>query len=186
MPTLNLDRNPSMDKKAFVLEVVGTIFIIFLGSALHFTYAASGNNPVVGAFSAVNESVWEHLKLAFWPALVWMLIVLFPIRRLVNNFFFAKTVGAYVMVTVIPLIFYVYTVFTGESILAIDIGSFFAAVIVGQLVSYAIYRYKRLPRATEKLSIVAFVLLAIIFVIFTFYPPHLPIFQDSVTGQYGA
>jgi len=57
-------------RKVLVIEVIGTLFIIIQGSAFHFTYELSGNNPVVGSISAVNESVWEHLKLAFWPALI--------------------------------------------------------------------------------------------------------------------
>ena len=39
------------------------IFISVLGVLLHFTYEWSGDNAVVGLFSAVNESTWEHLKL---------------------------------------------------------------------------------------------------------------------------
>lgn len=43
------------------------IFISVLGVLLHFTYEWSGDNAVVGLFSAVNESTWEHLKLLFFP-----------------------------------------------------------------------------------------------------------------------
>ena len=45
------------------------IFISVLGVLLHFTYEWSGNNPIVGLFSATNESTWEHLKLLFFPML---------------------------------------------------------------------------------------------------------------------
>jgi hypothetical protein len=168
------------------LEIVGTIFIILLGSALHFTYALSGNNPLVGFFSAVNESVWEHLKLAFWPSLFWMLIAMLRLRNGVNNFFFAKTVGTCVMVVFIPAVFYSYTAFTGESIFAIDIATFMIAVIVGQFVSYKLFRYRKLPKEAERIAVIALILLAIVFIVFTFYPPHVPIFQDQNTGQYGA
>jgi hypothetical protein len=27
--------------------------------------------------------------------------------------------------------------------------------------------------------------LALAFIVFTFYPPHLPIFRDPITGKYG-
>jgi len=54
-------------KKILRRELAGAVFIILLGSMLHFTFELSGENPVVGVFSAVNESVWEHLKLAYWP-----------------------------------------------------------------------------------------------------------------------
>ena len=46
------------------------IFISVLGVLLHFTYEWSGDNAVVGLFSAVNESTWEHLKLLFFPFLL--------------------------------------------------------------------------------------------------------------------
>jgi hypothetical protein len=168
------------------MEVIGTTFIIFLGSALHFTYALSSNNPLVGSFSAVNESVWEHLKLAFWPSVLWMLITLFPLKNAVANFFSAKTVGTYIMVITIPTVFYSYTAVTRESIFAIDIATFVVAVIIGQFVSYKLYRYGRLPKSAEIIAIAAIILLVVVFIVFTFYPPHLPIFQDPITGQYGA
>jgi hypothetical protein len=173
------------NRKVLALEIVGTIFIILLGSALHFTYALSGNNPLVGFFSAVNESVWEHLKLAFWPSLFWMLILMRWLRNAINNFFPAKVFGTYVMVAFIPVVFYSYTAFTGESIFAVDITTFIIAVIVGQFVSYQLYKYRMLPKFADKLAIIAIILLAIAFIVFTFYPPHLPIFQDPVTSQYG-
>ena len=165
--------------------MIGTILIILLGSALHFTYALSGNNPVVGFFSPVNESVWEHLKMVFWPSLFWMLIAMFPLRKAVSNFFSAKAIGTYAMVITIPAVFYSYTALVGESILAIDIATFIIAVIVGQFVSYKLFMYNKVAGSTERIALIALLLLAFVFVVFTFFPPHLPIFQDAITGQYG-
>ena len=165
--------------------MIGTIFIIFLGSALHFTYALSGSNPVIGSFSPVNESVWEHLKMVFWPSLFWILITILPLRKAVSNFFSAKAIGTYVMVITIPAVFYSYTALVGESILAIDIATFIIAVIIGQFASYKLFRQNTIGGPTERIALVALLLLALVFVVFTFYPPHLPIFQDSITGQYG-
>ena len=129
-------------KKILIYEIVGTAFIIFLGSAFHFTYELSGRFAFFGAFSAVNESVWEHLKLAFWPSLIWLLIEYLPIKKLTNNFFESKTIGTCTMITLIPIIFYSYTSITGESIFAIDIVTFIVAVVVGQIVSYTLFMKK--------------------------------------------
>ena len=71
----------SMNRRIFAYELAGIVFIIFLGSLLHFTFEFSGGNPVVGVFSAVNESIWEHLKLAFWPTILFALIELVPLKR---------------------------------------------------------------------------------------------------------
>ena len=39
------------------------------GSALHFLYDWLPS-PLTALFSPINESVWEHLKLLFWPMLL--------------------------------------------------------------------------------------------------------------------
>jgi hypothetical protein len=172
------------DRRLLALEIIGTIFIIFLGTALHFTFDFSGKNPLVGSFSAINESVWEHLKLPFWPSLLWMLIEMYPLRRAVSNFFAAKTIGTIVMIVVIPAVFYAYTAFTQE-ILAVDIATFMIAVVVGQIISCKLFKKDTPSKRTEIVALIVITLLAIIFVTFTYYPPHLSIFQDSNTGQYG-
>ena len=48
-------------------QIFSTIFVMILGTLLHFTYEWSGGNLLVASFSAVNESTWEHLKLLFYP-----------------------------------------------------------------------------------------------------------------------
>ena len=172
-------------KRALGYELAGIVFIVIVGSLLHFTFELSGNHPVVGVFSAVNESVWEHLKLGFWPALVWALIEYRAIKNSTNNFVFAKTVGIYLIPIVIPVLFYSYTAVLGESVLVIDILTFVVAVIVGQLASYKLLTYRELSDMLNTIALVALVLLGIAFVLFTFYPPHLPLFRDPVTGEYG-
>jgi hypothetical protein len=139
----------------------------------------------VGVFSAVNESVWEHLKLGFWPAVVFALIEFKYLKKSTNNFLFAKTIGIYLIPIIIMAVFYSYTAILGESILVIDILSFIIAVIVGQLVSYRLLTGKTLPYNLDRVSLIALILLGIAFVIFTFYPPPLPMFQDPITGGYG-
>lgn len=174
-----------MNRKIFAYELVGIVFIIILGSLLHFTFEFSGNNPVVGVFSAVNESVWEHLKLAFWPTLLFTLIEFIPLKREAKNFFLAKTVGVYAMMALIPTIFYSYTSFVGESILAIDISSFMVAVIIGQLISYKLLTYRKLSPLSNWVALLFLIALAAVFIVFTFTPPQASPFQDPITGGYG-
>jgi hypothetical protein len=136
-------------------------------------------------FSAVNESVWEHLKLGFWPTLAFALIEFKYLKKSTSNFLFAKTVGIYLIPFTIVGIFYSYTAILGESILAIDILSFIIAVIIGQLVSYRLLTSKKLPYDLRKVSLIALILLGVAFVLFTFYPPQFAMFQDPITGDYG-
>ncbi len=64
-----------MDRRAVLKwEVWGILFIIFVGSSLHFLFALSGSWRAIAWLAAVNESAWEHLKMAFWPTLLWALL----------------------------------------------------------------------------------------------------------------
>jgi len=74
------------------------------------------------------------------------------------------------MVTIIPLVFYSYTALSGKSIFAIDISSFVVAVIIGQLLSYKVLTYRQLTGNLNKIAVAAFVLLALAFIVFTYYP----------------
>ena len=172
------------DRKIFFYEILGMVFIILLGSAFHFTFELSGQNPIVGSISAVNESVWEHLKLVYWPSLFFLLIEFWLIRDKSKNFFFAKAMGICLGILIIPLTFYVYTALFEES-LVIDILTFIVAVIIGQIISYKILTFEQLNRKWRILGIFILIILGLAFILFTFYPPHLPIFRDGATGNYG-
>jgi hypothetical protein len=177
----------AMDERRRILfyESAGIVFIIVFGSVLHFTFDWSGHQAVVGVFSAVNESVWEHLKLGFWPAIVFALIEFKYLKKATNNFLFGKTVGIYLIPVIITVLFYSYTAILGESLLVIDILTFIIAVMVGQLVSYRLLTGKKLPYNLDRVSLIALLLLGLAFVLFTFYPPPLAMFQDPITGEYG-
>ena len=58
----------------FYVFLIGFIFISIVGTLLHFTYELSNHNKYVALFSAVNESTWEHIKIALTPYFVWSLV----------------------------------------------------------------------------------------------------------------
>jgi len=132
-------------RSIFWYELVGMVFIIILGTLLHFTFEWSGFQEIVGAFSAVNESVWEHLKIAFMPSILFAILEYHYLNKKTNNYFFAKAVGIYTIMVIIPVIFYTYTIFI-EHNLTIDVISFMFAIIVGQFVSYKMLTFKQLSK----------------------------------------
>jgi hypothetical protein len=165
-------------------ELFGILFVFLLGALLHFFFEWSGDSPIVGAIASVNESVWEHFKQGFWPMLLFALIEYKYLRSYVNNLFTAKAVAVYMIPIITAIIFYAYTAVVGEEILIFDILIFAAAISIGQMTSYRILKSKKLPKNIEKISLFFILTLALILILFTFYPPHLPIFQDP-TGIYG-
>jgi hypothetical protein len=174
-----------MKKPVLKWELLGIIFVFLLGALLHFLFEWSGESRVVGAIASVNESVWEHFKQGFWPMCLYAAIEYRFIRANVNNFLTSKAVAVYLIPIITALIFYAYTTATGAEILIIDILIFAVAITAGQLVSYKILTSAKLPEYTNAIAAAFIILLALVLILSTFYPPHLPIFLDANTGMYG-
>ena len=116
-------------------ELAGVAFIVALGSALHFAFAWTGYWQPVALVAAVNESIWEHLKLAFWPGLLWAAIERPNLDLKPSEFWAAKGIALLVPPAAIIAIFTTYTRILGENILFLDIATFVVAVVLGQIVS---------------------------------------------------
>ena len=166
-------------------ELSGIIFVFLLGALLHFLFEWSGESPFVGWFASVNESVWEHFKQGFWPMCLFAIIEYRFIRQNANNFLTAKAAAVYIIPIVTGLVFYGYTAVIRTEILIVDIIIFLVAIAIGQVAGYFIMTRTKLSGYFNIISIVVIILLAFILILFTFYPPHLPIFFDSNTGTYG-
>ena len=174
-----------MNKKLLFWEIVGMIFIILLGSFMHFLFELSGYWAPIGAIAAVNESVWEHLKLGYFPLVFFTLIQYKFIKKEAKNIALAKISASLVIMGFIIVFFYSYVAILGEILLVLDILSFILAIILAQLVNYKILTTKYLGKTISTISLICFITLGLIFILFTYFPPHLPLFQDGITGEYG-
>lgn len=173
-----------MKKSILRWELIGIAFIVLAGGALHFVFELSGGWRPIAIIAAVNESVWEHLKLAFWPALIYFVVEMFYIRKSSNNFYFGKATGILLMPVSIIVLFYAYTAFM-EDMLAIDLTIFVIAVIIGQLTSYKILKMNPLPEWLNSLGTALLVLMTIAFSTLTYFAPGIAIFKDPASGGYG-
>lgn len=157
-------------------QIITVIICIALGILLHFTYEWSGGNTIVGLFSAINESTWEHLKLAFFPMLLMSIIGYFVIGKQTNNFWLSQAIGIITAITFIVTFFYTYQGIIGKNIDVLNIGSFVIAIILGEFVTYKILKSRNIYNA-ELVSIVFLVILFFSFILYTFYPLQIGIFE---------
>lgn len=164
--------------------LLGFFFISILGTISHFVYEWSGENSIIGAFFAVNESVWEHLKIAIIPAIVWMIITLISEKEK-NNFFTANLFSFLTIMIVIIFGFYGYNFILQKDVLILDILLFYIAIALGQYVGYKIMNSKKLPKILEYISIILLILIFIAFIVFTYNPPKIEIFRDPINNGYG-
>ena len=168
----------------FYVFLIGFIFISIVGTLLHFTYELSNHNKYVALFSAVNESTWEHIKIALTPYFVWSLVDLYLYGNL-NNYFFAKLVGVLSIVIIIPIIFYTYQIFTKQPILFIDIITFYVTIFLGQYFSYLSLNMNDVPHFINYLSIILLTIIFGIYITATIMPIKNFLFKDPLTNKYG-
>lgn len=167
------------------LDLFATIPIFLAGSALHFAYGWLGQWPPVAFFAAVNESVWEHLKIAFWPALIWAFVQLWLGRPRKIGYWAARGFGLLTISVVIVVVFYGYTSILGANFLPLDITTFAMSILIGQAVSNFALSAVRSSRLVRILGQAALVAQVGAFSVFSYAPPHLMLFKDARNGLYG-
>lgn len=164
-------------------QIFSVIFTFMLGTLLHFTFNLSGQDKIVAVFSSINESVWEHLKLIYFPMLITTVIGYFCFNKSIFNFLCAKTIGILTSICFTIIFFYTYTGIIGNTIAFVDILSFFITIILGEYLSYRLI--VKSFNCNNKVSIIILALFFISFFIFTFFTPNIGLFKDPLTDQYG-
>ena len=175
-----------MAKRLFYWELAGALFTAALGTLLHFTYGWSGGWIPAAAFSAVNESTWEHMKLLFFPMFLTSVVQLCCLGRTYPNFLAVRGVSTLAGTALIPVLFYTYTGVVGRHVMWADIAVFYLSVLGAFALDFRLLRRGRFTSLWQQLlGLVILWGLAFLFVFCTFHPPGLALWQDPVTLGYG-
>ena len=166
-----------MNRKLFIYTVLGIVFVIVWGSLSHFFYEWSNENTLVGLFSPVNESTWEHMKMLFFPMFFWILFMRTRIKDnsicLTSGFYSGLIIG----LLLIPAFFYTYSGILGKNYVFLDILTFILSTIIAFCLGYRFTKSCRFDFALPLLRALVF-LFFISFLIFSFHPLALGIFQE--------
>lgn len=144
-----------------------------LGVLLHFLFSWFPN-PVVALISPVRESVWEHVKLLYYPLLAVSLLL----GRGGKGVGRAPWLLSLVVVCAVMLgAGYLYHVpLRGES-MYVDLALYFVLMAVGFLLPRALWPLCEWP-GTGKTAWLLTALLGALIVWFTFFPPAGALFAD--------
>ncbi len=164
----------------------GVIPAIGVGTLLHFVYDWTGHRPWVARFAAVNESYWEHIKIAVWPMVLLFLVLAALGGWQQPAFIPAATIALYVVPISMIGIEYLAKAILGRNVLAVDIGLFCASMLLAQ----AVFSLVLVQLAADAISIAlsaAFLAgLLLAFFRFTLRPPREPdFFIDPLNQRYG-
>ena len=173
-----------MKRQIGLWQLFGFAVTSISGTILHFLYEWLEGARWIASFSGVNESTWEHMKLLFWPMLIYAAVQSFFMRER-EDFWCIKLRGIVLGIALIPLIFYTYNGVFGKSPDWINIAIFFVSAAIVYIYETVQFKKEPSPCKNPTLSIAVLCAIAALFVIFTFYPPKINLFKDPLSGTYG-
>ena len=173
------------NKRAALSEAAGAVVIYSAAVFLHFLYPLTGASPLSILLGAVNESVWEHVKIFSIAYVGYAVLQLCWIGLPFRRYAVAKCIGLYTMMAAMIGFYYLYTAFVGRSVYQVDILSSLVFVIAVQALSC------RLETSGNRLAdyfypaMLLLMLYYVMFFSFTIYPPKVGLFRDPLSGRYG-
>ena len=163
-----------MKQSSSLWQWAGFGIVTLGGTILHFLYEWTGGSILTAPFSAINESTWEHMKLMYWPLLLFALIQR-PFFRYQPNYWCVKLAQILTALVLIPLLFYTYNGAFGESPDWVNIAVFYLSAGGAFWLERLLFRLNT-RNCHSMLAITAIALIGLMFVVFTFAPPQIPLF----------
>ena len=154
------------------------------GTILHFLYDWLDGAVWIAPFSGVNESTWEHMKLLYWPLILFALVQ-FPYFKGKTCYWWIKLLETLTGLILIPILFYTYNGVFGKSPDWVNVAIFYVTTAAVFLLEWWLLKRESMLCKWSWFPFAIICLIGILFVIFTFSPPHIPLFKDPVSGNYG-
>ncbi len=170
-----------MKKSLNLWQIAGFIFTGAAGVLLHFLFDWTRGSILIAPFSAVNESIWEHMKLLFFPMFLFAII---ENRYFKEDFWCIKLIGIVTGTVLIPILYYTINGVFGPVPDWVNIAIFFASAAAAYILETKLFKTGincKYPVA----ALVVLCLIALLFAVFTFAPPHIPLFREPIAGGYG-
>ncbi len=114
----------------FKKNIIAFIIISVLGTLGHFVFKWTDKNYIAGLFFPVNESVWEHLKLLFFPSAIYSATEYLLKDKKPSNYLQAVVFSAISGMFWIVALFYTVKGVVGYNIDFINIMIYYVGVII--------------------------------------------------------
>ena len=157
-----------LSKKMLIAFVLATL----AGACLHFVYTFFPN-PVTAVFSPICESLWEQLKILFWPHLAAALILT---RGGEKGSKAPWLLSLLILCAAMLGIGWLYHILLGGESVSFDLCLYVLLMGLGFLLPGLFSRVKVLEKSDWLFLLT--VALGAALVLFTFLPPGLVLFQD--------
>ena len=168
-----------------LLTILISFFIVSIfGVVLHYTHKWFKNGFLLHVFSAINESTWEHNKLAFFPMLLTVIIHGFLPEFNYTGYWGSAFIVILSSVILIPLLYYPIKFVIGKEVTAVSISLYFVCIALSFSIEYILVSNK-IYTIKDSWGQLGILLIFILFALFTYYPPKNFLFKDPIHRKYG-
>ena len=162
-------------------QIIGFIFTCVLGILLHFLYDLTGGSILVMPFSAINESIFEHMKLLFFPMFIFALIQSRYMEESYQDFWCVKFFGISCGTILIPVLYYTLNGAFGTLPDRSNIAIFFVTAAVSYILEAWLFGKENKICSSGENAFLALCLIAVIMASLTFLPLDIPLFWDPLS-----
>lgn len=183
-----------VDRRAVLRWEIGAFLVTMIGgSALHFAFELSGFAEPVAVVASVNESTFEHLKLFFWPALIFALVEHAYMKDRCHNYWWGKGLALLVAPLGVIASFYFYigiaVPLTGRGYLPFDIATGAIGVLLGNVVAYRVLTSPPKGPGYKRAGVAIMAVLAVLMATSAWLTPRFFLYENffgyEYSGSYG-
>ena len=151
------------------------LFIFIIGTLLHFTYAWTNNNFIIGLISPTNESIFSHTKLLILPTFLFYLLFYQRNKTILKKSKFFSSMIIQLVSSILSMVLIYYTARYGFNLesLIFDIFLFFLSILIGLILSNLYYKHSSKLFNYQ----LYFLLIVILTILFTIKPLNFPFFK---------
>ena len=166
----------------------GVPLIVLMSAAGRHIYNITNQAEILAPFVSINKSVWEYLKTLVFPILMFWAAAYFA-RYLLKISREAAVTGAAISALMTPvmtvMLYYFYICAFGIHSKIIDILIVMFSVTASQFTAHYICTNMYPSKRQSVRAFILIIIMIAVVILFTYYPPKLPIFLDPETGTYG-
>lgn len=153
-------------------KIIGFFVVGILGTLFHFAYDFF-NRPLFLSFMLpIDESIFEHLKLIFFPTIIYMLIDLKINKENRREYFISYIYNIFIANIITIVFFYTYYGMLGKNIDFVNIAIYFIAILS------IFINLSEITNISKTKAIILGIIMLGSLIIFTYYKPNIPFFTE--------
>lgn len=160
----------------------GIPLIFIVGSIFHFLFDITSGNIIFAVIFPTNESIFSHLKLTYFPVLIYFFIAYIVLHNEddinASKWTISAAMAVFVGIAFVTSAYYIATAAFNIYSLIVDISIFFVSVVLGQLMAIHVYKHSSGGKLKLALAIIFLIVVLVMFYLFTVNPPNLPLFIE--------